>query len=370
MATLYNKDLAKIVAKKHKLPQGAVENFITEMFSLVHEGLEKDKLVKIKGLGAFKITTVKARESVNVNTGERVVIESHDKVSFTPDTSMRDLVNRPFSEFQTVPVNENVDFSSIDGSEVEKTTATDKLIVEPVTENATEEITVVESSKEETVKEDPINEESPISEEDLTNEENPTNEKNTVAKEYPIEEDSPVKKENVIENEVSAVQESSANEKLALTDAYVDEPKSKKTNNALLLSLLALVCLAIGFVAGRLSSGQASPEKNEAKVVASDTASANIKDTAETVKPEVDTTPQNNIDLEKINQDPRLRYGAYRIIGVDSTVTLRKGQTMKRFCDRTLGSGMIIYFQVLNGKDEMGEGEQMKVPRVQVKKSK
>ena len=92
------------------------------MFLVVDKGLDADRLVKIKGLGTFKVTSVKPRESINVNTGARVVIEGHDKVSFTPDTSMRDLINKPFAQFETVVLKDDVDFSDIehDNSDEEK----------------------------------------------------------------------------------------------------------------------------------------------------------------------------------------------------------------------------------------------------------
>lgn len=111
------KDIAAELVNKHSLSPIQADNFVDEMFKLVSDTLPSDKIVKVKGLGTFKIIEVQDRESVNVNTGERVVIEGHGKVSFTPDNSMKDLVNKPFSQFETVIVNDNVDFAEIDNKE-------------------------------------------------------------------------------------------------------------------------------------------------------------------------------------------------------------------------------------------------------------
>ncbi len=109
-------DLAKIVATRHNKSEEEVTTFLDALVDVLLDGLHQEKVVKIKGLGTFKVTTVKERASINVNSGEPVVIEGHDKISFLPDTSMRDLVNKPFSQFETVPVNDGVEFEDIETS--------------------------------------------------------------------------------------------------------------------------------------------------------------------------------------------------------------------------------------------------------------
>jgi len=106
-------ELAKVLIDKKGLAPRQATEFATQMFSLILERLQQDEQVKIKGLGTFKIIRVEARESVSVRTGERVVIDSHDKVSFTPDALMKELVNRPFSQFETVMLNDGVEFADI-----------------------------------------------------------------------------------------------------------------------------------------------------------------------------------------------------------------------------------------------------------------
>lgn len=103
-------DFAARLAEKHSLSQEEVERFLSQMVHVMGEGLRSDKSLKIKGLGTFKVVPVNARESVDVNTGERIRIEGREKVSFTPETAMRDLVNKPFAQFETVVLNDGVDF--------------------------------------------------------------------------------------------------------------------------------------------------------------------------------------------------------------------------------------------------------------------
>lgn len=114
MSKLGIKELSSSLSDKHGLNKNDAEKFVAAIFDVINEGLETDKLVKVKGLGTFKIVGVAARKSVDVNTGEPIVIEGRDKISFTPDATLRDEVNKPFSQFDTVVLNEGVDFSSID----------------------------------------------------------------------------------------------------------------------------------------------------------------------------------------------------------------------------------------------------------------
>ena len=106
--------LAKAVASKRGLTQAEAERFIATMFEVAGDGIQEDKLLKMKWLGTFKITSVKDRESVDVNTGERILIEGRDKTSFTPDNILKEIINKPFAQFETVVVNDGIDFSDID----------------------------------------------------------------------------------------------------------------------------------------------------------------------------------------------------------------------------------------------------------------
>lgn len=114
MSKISLSDLAQRLAEKSGISLQDAELFIRKMFDVANEGLQSDKLVKMKWLGTFKVMAVKDRESVDVNTGERIIIEGRDKISFTPDNILKEIVNKPFAQFETVVVNDGVDFDEID----------------------------------------------------------------------------------------------------------------------------------------------------------------------------------------------------------------------------------------------------------------
>ena len=131
-------DIAKMLASKYGISVNEAKTFTNTFIDLVNEGLQEDGLVKIKGFGTFKIVEVKDRESINVTTGERILIPGRRKVTFTPDSVMKELVNKPFSQFDTVVLNEGVDFSDID-QQTEEITDTENIeesVMEPVAEES------------------------------------------------------------------------------------------------------------------------------------------------------------------------------------------------------------------------------------------
>lgn len=115
-------EIATVLIEKNGLKRKEAEQFVLTMFDLIKESLATDRVVKVKGLGTFKVVDIEARESVNVNTGERVLIEGHDKITFTPDNTMKELVNKPFSQFETVVLNEGVTFDDMPEAEDETET--------------------------------------------------------------------------------------------------------------------------------------------------------------------------------------------------------------------------------------------------------
>lgn len=127
-------ELINLLAQRHDMDQTDAETFVKTFFALIEEALENDKYVKIKGLGTFKLVEVDTRESIDVNTGERIEIMGHNRITFTPDAVMRDLVNKPFSHFETVVLNENTRFDDMDenGREIGESDADDE---DEVTEN-------------------------------------------------------------------------------------------------------------------------------------------------------------------------------------------------------------------------------------------
>jgi len=133
------KDLARFLVEKHGIKLADAELFISLMTEIINEGVHRERQVKIKGLGTFKLTSVSSRESIDVNTGERIVIEGRDKFSFAPDNAMKELVNQPFSQFETVVVNDGVELEDEYKEQVEETTPADEK-KEIVEEKAVEEI--------------------------------------------------------------------------------------------------------------------------------------------------------------------------------------------------------------------------------------
>ena len=343
-------EIAKIVAKKNKLEAKSVENFLSQMFSVIDEGLHADRQVKVKGLGSFKITDVKSRESINVNTGERVMIEGHSKVTFTPDSAMKALVNKPFEQFETVIVNDDVDIAALE--EVDETAS----------EQPEETIVEAPAAKEKMV-------EAPVVKETVV-------EKSVAAAVPPVaavaslvqepQETSAQEDEKTPEQVTEEAPEVQIETVKAAADEVVEQPETelKTTSTSMRWLLAALLGVLIGFALGYFIGRQAARSDKEAAgagAVVADTL------TTDSVATPVEK-PADALDLDKMNADPRLKYCAYDIVGVDTVITLHKGQTMKSYCNSTLGAQMIVYFQVLNDTTELGEGSAMKVPKVKVKK--
>ena len=153
--------IAEAIAGKHGLSQKDAEQFVATFFDLINEALHEEKMVKVKGLGTFKVIDVRERESINVNTGERVVIESHGKISFTPDPIMRDLVNKPFAQFETVMLNDDVDIEELNAVSVDEEPLT---IVDEQPQEVEEEPNVAAAGPE-------VVDEQPLMNEDLPQEE-------------------------------------------------------------------------------------------------------------------------------------------------------------------------------------------------------
>ena len=124
-------EIASKLIAQNGLSKKEATLFINMMFETIREALERDKMVKVKGLGTFKIIDVESRESVNVNTGDRVLIEGHGKITFTPDALMKELVNKPFSQFETVVLKDGVDFNEAENAnQSEEAEKVEKIVME------------------------------------------------------------------------------------------------------------------------------------------------------------------------------------------------------------------------------------------------
>lgn len=380
MAKISITDLAGVIAKQRKLSTKDVEKFISAMFLVVDKGLDADRLVKIKGLGTFKVTSVKPRESINVNTGARVVIEGHDKVSFTPDTSMRDLINKPFAQFETVVLKDDVDFSDIehDNSDEEKRES-----VASNTEKEVQEEKTISSNEEEIAPQDMVQEN--VLEIKDDKEDCPV----TAPTDNIVVSGEDGNPNDVIERRENSTITSNTNtdergENVMAEQANVDEEEFVDTQewvsrrqykHSIIIGVLsAVICLFIGLLVGIYILGDFKHDKVAKSEFAIPQVTMADKDSMTNAKgnpaPGLKTSAnkiEDEVDFDKMNANPRVKMGAYNIVGIDTIITLKSGQTMKSYCRSTLGSGMLCYFQVLNDTTELGEGAKMKVPKVKVK---
>ena len=151
-------DIIELLAEKHSMTKKDAEIFVKGMFELIEEALVTEKYVKVKGLGTFKLTEVESRESVNVNTGERIEIQGHTKISFTPDSSMKDLINKPFAHFETVILNENTKLEDTETEiEGEEEDTVDENAPKPKQTVAAKEVELIETENtEDSPNENPI----------------------------------------------------------------------------------------------------------------------------------------------------------------------------------------------------------------------
>ena len=468
--------LADKLAEKSGLSQIEAELFIRKMFDVCHQGLAADKIVKMRWLGTFKVTSVKERESVDVNTGERIVIEGRDKISFTPDNILKEIVNKPFAQFETVIVNDGVDFESIDkkyedsleDEEQEESLEKPKPIIEvveptetPLPDVVSEETTQAEafSSSEPTtsgvidfldVPENPSEDSSVV----VVGEDSTIEPQTTVSQEVPTEEisssvsddiqaDSREENSNAeIEAETDA--EIGADAKIeAETDAEIepdDEVEIRRRHfiipkYVVIIASFTLLLLIGGLGWFAFNYGQMAAQrdhlelqlaqyKTDKNVVAkpanvksqeqllqekarqdslrmakandaikaaeradslksaavdkeksvknlkADEKSAELKKKSATDKKQDKAAEHAKVVSDKYDSDPRVRTGAYCIVGVDQVVTVGEHQTMATLSKRYLGPGMECYIEALNGTSTIKSGQKVKIPKLELKKKK
>ena len=380
MSKLNIYDLCSVLTSKNGLDDKESHRFIKAIFDVIQEGLDEDKIVKVKGLGTFKIIEVDDRESINVNTGERVLIEGHSKLTFTPDSVMKEIVNKPFSQFETVILNEGVDFPEpvVEEPAVEDIIADEpaedkEIIVEPQIDNKVAEQSVEEEPvAEKNVAEEPVAEE-PVAEE-------------------PVAGDSVVEftddNDNVQSGEENSVEES------------VFETSNNNSILRWILSGVAVLLLILGAAYGGYLYGryELSEEiaykqmKADLKTAEITTKKAQVAIKKDSVAQEVDATKIGAMSIDnkdesandeaktetaKTNSDKyedmdiRVRTGAYRIIGEDRIVKAKAGQTVEDIATKLLGPGMSCYVEVYNGLDgkaTLKEGQTIKIPKLELKK--
>lgn len=469
--------LAKSISSKHGLTQAEAERFISKMFEVANEGLHEDKLLKIKWLGTFKVTPVKDRESVDVNTGERIVIEGRDKISFSPDNILKEIVNKPFAQFETVVVNDGVDFSDIDekfslqavpaepiAAEMPSTIGEQKTAEASIGQPESKSFDESKNTDEQKVADQPNAEvypseeaqpmaaEQPMAVEQPMAEEqqmqplvgNTTGEQESLVNEDILTKESSLVK-NASDNEAGTSNEAVASNNAAMSDGAVpsEEPAAEVGEEVhshhLMIPkyLVAIVCLVfvillggMGWFAFNFGKMQAQRDqlamqlqtikkptpvatKDSTQTSAEDSAALSLKKKAqedsirmaETSKAVemAEKTEQGRVEGQALTNtsssqigtsskekgsslakgtapsdprssaydaDPRVRTGAYRIVGVAQIVTVKDGQSLASLSRLYLGPGMECYVEAVNGKNEVKVGQKIKIPKLELKRKK
>lgn len=469
MTNVKRVDLTRDVIAKYGLDKESAERFVQQMFAVLREGIEREKNVKVKSLGTFKITSVNARESVDVNTGERIVIEGRNKITFTPDVVLRDRVNSPFAQFETVVLNEGVDFSQTE-SENDTADVTEEMenssdVDEGVVTNETEKTMPVQSETDAALEKS-----APASEVSV-----PVQENTPSAPEKPVAktEEATSSSHDAVANDMASLNisslhianvhidamhsakkteeantDTSSQPQCATTQEETDSQKTqvaaecierlKNENFALknenrklknscrrsailykramwimgVVSAVAIVLVAAGiwgiyyhlsieqqnktqlatlqkdydllsnrfrtlvnekdaqtenvsFMTASASNASSTPSASNASAPGSVASPSHeeAKKPAVTVKASETKAPAPST----YDADSRVRTGAYQIIGIDKTVTLRQGQSLKSISRAYLGEGMECYVEAVN-KGHLSVGDKVNIPKLKLKK--
>ena len=395
-------NIAKVLVEKNGLEPKEAMMFTTAMFDLIHDRLNEEGIVKVKGLGTFKMIRVEARESINVRTGERVLIDSHAKITFTPDAVMKELVNKPFSQFETVVLNDDVEFTDMKSEETTDETNNSEQsesLVDVVSEGGTPEPApepAPEPVAEPTPEPAPVVAPEPVAE--VAPEPTPVVAPEPVAE--PTPEPAPVvapePTREVPEPTVPSADEESEENTSAVQTCYEEDEEESHWHRNIGWAFLVLVLMAASAVGGYLYGvGQIPSQTAMADTVSAVKVNPVVTDTlvndslkadSVAVKTEAkheDKAASEEQPQEKTSQnlhdkyaemDARVRTGAYKITGLDREVKVRAGDNLKRIARRELGSDdMVCYIEVfnkMNASAELKEGQTIKIPALKLKKKK
>lgn len=421
-------DFARELSEKYGLSLSDASDFIGAMFDVVNEELDDtDSSVKIKGFGTFKVSAVSARASVDVNTGERIIIDGRNKISFTPEVLLRDRVNRPFVQFETVVLNDGVDFSEIDdemnelsdsvietepqGVQLSPTAPTDQLTDQsadqPTPAEQSQGVQLSSTAPTDQPTDQPTNQPSPsepASKVVNTEEHRDMARRLMAPKSEPIDDDN-----NKVDEEKSANDiDESDDEGIVIGGCKQRSPRMMYVLT--IASFVILVSIGIGMyflyqrieeknhvidrLETRLYAQQDTVVAVEPQCVVSDTIASNdaLKaadaHTAENIKKEKkDSVRASNSKAatgstavmsaaptattpSDYNYDVRVRTGAYIIVGVAKVVTVQPGQSLASISKAYLGEGMECYVEVLNNCHTVKAGDKLKIPEVKLKPRK
>jgi nucleoid DNA-binding protein len=400
-------ELSSVLVAKYGLSLKEADAFVVQMFDVINSGLQSsDKQVKVKGLGTFKIQSVNARESIDVNTGERIVIEGRNKISFTPETSLKNRVNLPFSQFETVIINDGVDFSDIENNDGSDNAEMSDGVDNDGNGIADESSVLPEESR---TKDEDAEAPSDITS-DTGDDNNALDESPVVSVGQDVEEpehhdesEKTPDETDSYEDDIPSVPDVSRNE--AQVAAYNVQPQTSGEHchasgrsNKIIISLLAFIVLLCGlgiygmfYYQNKLShcedrileleividNFQEKVKKenvpsadNNKHIVTHDSidrkANESVKDSVARKQSVPDDS--NEINPDKYNKDPRIRTGAYRIVGIAKTITLKEDRSLSYISKRYLGPGMECYVEAVNEGKTFKKGETVNIPKLKLKK--
>lgn len=389
-------DLVNSFCEKQSMNRKDAETFVRTMFELIEEALATEKYVKVKGLGTFKLTEVDSRESVNVNTGERIEIQGHTKVSFTPDTSMKELINKPFSHFETVILKDGVELEDT-AVEVPETLDMQEAVTTEMETSAEVEVPVQEENPEVVaipdiiaMEEHVMVEEQEITEvlevvEALEVTEEPQSE---IVEEIPITAEIPVQEETSLKEpepttEVPNEDKPASIEENPTEETVVEEKVTKKSNeksiNHILWSIIVVLIFIILFGAYWMflhptDTPEVTPEPPvQEKKVAIPAPVAEEKPKEDTLK----TVQFIELSEEELRKERVPSFADtlnYQIVGTQEEYTLQKGETIIRASVRFFGTKKYWPYivkhntDVLPDPDNIPAGIRIKIPKLVEKK--
>lgn len=421
-------DLADGLVRRNNMPFREAEAFVRQFFDVISDGLFHENIVKVKGLGTFKLVGVEPRESVNVNTGERIQIAGHTKVSFTPDPVLRDAVNKPFSEFETVMLNEHTPLAAMESMEptkvpVEQTVpATVELSAEDEETDTEEGFTAEEEQPmlegQPSMAAEPTTDEQPASDDDLTADEEPLAEEEPSVDEEPLAEDEPLAEEELTTEEQpieettvappasASVVEKATVVKEARVVQHADNvemaehvPHHHGPWHVVLALLFTVLVFLAGYCVGYLrpvslpSFSQSKTETPQPSATSKPTAPkkkaqkpAPKQQTAQQPQPAAAQQPANAASADSVNTAtkpaaakkpsevlayPQVEGGEYYIVGIKGTEVMSAGKTLLNISIKYYHSkDFVQYICTLNGitnPDIVPLDKELKIPELKHK---
>lgn len=413
-------EFAKSLTDKYGLSDNDALNFLKEMFAVITDELRNGSdatSVKVKGLGTFRMQSVNPRVSVDVNTGERILIDGRYKIVFTPEAMLRDRVNSPFAQFETFVVNEGIDFSQVDEEENEGITSLE--------ETSSDDVPSDDIPSEDIPSEPPVTLEEPSSSEESTSSEEPSLSEESSSEES--QEGNEMSNDDAQLGSAQTAAHAASDVAVALmrkptkesedkadeADNYVQgnechRQRVKIWRYVLTFSVVVLVAIAgivfyfnkfandnirrieqleskarvnvcplpkvkskpvaaVKVVSQKVDTMAVVPSVPKSKVVTEQEEPSSVKETSKVKDAGVQAAHKSPLSYDS---DPRIRTGAYMIVGVSKRVKLQKGQTLKSLSKFYLGEGMECYVEAVNNYRELKAGDMVNIPALKLKPRK